>query len=118
MNVLNNIFSIFFISIMILFFVWFNKNYETMEGMGNSLLINKNDAFCESHRGKSTTLNENCGKLTEQNCNTTSCCVWASPGKCLAGDEKGPLFNSDTNGKTMNLDYYYYQNKCYGKNCS
>lgn len=89
------------------------------EGMVESdLIMNKNDAFCENHRGKSEDLEESCGKLTEQNCNSTSCCVWASPGKCLAGSASGPTFNSDDKGKTIELDYYYYQGKCYGNGCS
>lgn len=81
-------------------------------------IMKKNDSFCESHRGSSGVLQESCGKLTENNCNNTSCCVWASPGKCLAGSATGPTFNSDDKGKTIELDYYYYQNKCYGKGCS
>jgi hypothetical protein len=35
----------------------------------------------------------------------------------VAGGARGPTFNTDENGKTNNLDYYYYQNKCYGAKC-
>jgi hypothetical protein len=94
----------------------------TIEGLANpnpdtSIIANKSDSFCEHHRGSSHILEESCGKLTQRNCNSTSCCVWTSDDKCLAGTANGPTFNSDDNGKTKNLDYYYYQNKCYGPKC-
>jgi hypothetical protein len=94
----------------------------TLEGLTNSeldtnIIMNKSDAFCESNRGSSGTLDDSCGKLTQDNCNTTSCCVWTSNNKCMAGTASGPTFNSDANGKTKDLDYYYFQNKCYGQKC-
>ena len=98
-----------------------SKKLLTMEGLTNppdtSIIINKSDAFCESHRGSSGTLDKSCGKLTKNNCNSTSCCVWTSNNKCVAGGAKGPTFNTDSNGKTKQLDYYYFQNKCYGSGC-
>ena len=84
----------------------------TIEGLKNS-----SDAFCESHRGSSNKLNNSCGKLTKNNCVSTSCCVWTSDSKCFAGGSDGPTFNTDENGKTKNLDYYFYQDKCYGSKC-
>jgi hypothetical protein len=92
----------------------------TMEGLTNadsSIIMNKSDAFCESYRGSSGALDDACGKLTKTNCNTTSCCVWTSDDKCVAGGANGPTFNSDAKGKTKQLDYYYFQNKCYGPKC-
>lgn len=94
----------------------------TIEGLTNpkpktSIIVNKSDAFCENHRGSSNILEQSCGELTQDNCNSTSCCVWTSNNKCVAGKANGPTFNSDKNGKTKNLDYYYYQNKCYGAKC-
>jgi hypothetical protein len=83
-----------------------------------SIIINSTDAFCESHRGSSYLLEKSCNKLTKNNCNSTSCCVWTNNDKCVAGNSNGPTFNTDDNGKTQNLDYYYYQNKCYGTKCS
>lgn len=82
------------------------------------VIVNKSDAFCETHRGSSGALDESCGKLTNNNCNSTSCCVWTSDEKCHAGGARGPTFNTDSNGKTEVLDYYYFQNKCYGAGCS
>ena len=94
----------------------------TIEGLTNpkpntSIIVNKSDAFCENHRGSSHILEQSCGELTQDNCNSTSCCVWTSNNKCVAGKANGPTFNTNKNGKTKNLDYYYYQNKCYGSKC-
>lgn len=93
----------------------------TIEGLAqkpdSSIVINANDAFCESHRGSSGSLDGSCGKLTKNNCNTTSCCVWTSDDKCVAGDAGGPTFNTGADGKTNSLDYYYFHNKCHGNKC-
>jgi hypothetical protein len=93
----------------------------TIEGLQNppdtSIVMNKSDAFCEKHRGSSGSLNGECAKLTDKNCNTASCCVLVNGKKCAAGNADGPTFNTDKNGKTKNLDFYYYQNKCYGSKC-
>jgi hypothetical protein len=93
----------------------------TIEGLTSSpdtsIIINKNDAFCENQRGSGATLDKSCGKLTRDNCTSTSCCVWTSDSKCVAGAADGPTFNSDSKGKTIELDYYYFQKKCYGKGC-
>ena len=82
-----------------------------------STIIEASEAFCESHRGSSGTLDKSCEKLTNGNCNSTSCCVWTSDKKCAAGNEKGPTFNTNANGQTNQLDYYYFKGKCYGNNC-
>ena len=100
--------SIIFIAI---FIPSFTNNKKTTEGMTHA------DAFCEEHREKGHLLEENCSKLTQDMCTTTSCCVWTSNNKCVAGNQKGALFNSDEKGKTQILDYYYYKDKCYGAKC-
>jgi hypothetical protein len=87
----------------------------TIEGLEPKILSG-NEAFCESNTGFQQ--ETACGKLTKYNCNLTSCCVWTSDDKCKAGTAKGPTFNSDSKGKTIPLDYYYFQNKCYGSGCS
>jgi hypothetical protein len=88
----------------------------TIEGLENSIKTGA-DAFCESYKGSSGGLNSACGNLTNKNCNVTSCCVLTSDKKCVAGNASGPTYNTDNNGKTINLDYYYYKNKCYGNKC-
>ena len=90
----------------------------TIEGLENQLISSSSKAFCEAHRGASGTLDESCGKLTQNKCNDTSCCVWTSEDKCVAGGQDGPTFNTNASGKTKQLDYYYFQEKCYGDGCS
>jgi len=68
--------------------------------------------FCDTHTGSSHTLVESCGKLTNQNCNLTSCCVMLNGKKCVPGNEDGPTFQT-VNGEPVEIDYYYYQNKKY-----
>ena len=90
----------------------------TMEAFEqNKPNINGADSFCATYKGSSGDLNTACSKLTNKNCNSTSCCVLTSEDKCVAGGADGPTYNTDSNGKTNNLDYYYYQNKCYGNKC-
>ena len=55
--------------------------------------------------------------LTKENCNVTSCCIWLNQDKCVAGNELGPTFLTDENKKKINVDYFYYKNKCIGKGC-
>ena len=133
------LFMILVFCVLILILRFYNDLFETpddhlihnplsitmlLEGMENppppdtSIIMNKSDAFCEYHRGNSGVLETSCEKLTQKNCNSTSCCVWACPGKCLAGGAGGPTFNTNKNGKTNDLDYYYFQGKCFGKGCS
>jgi len=85
----------------------------TIEGLTPAL--SSSTAFCDVNKGY--TLEQSCNKLTKYNCGLTSCCVWTSDNKCKAGNKSGPLFNSDSKGKTLPLDYYYFQNKCYGEKC-
>jgi secreted trypsin-like serine protease len=89
----------------------------TIEGLVSSIAINANDAFCESQRGSSGSLDGSCGKLTKNNCTSTSCCVWTSDDKCVAGDAGGPTFNTGADGKTNSIDYYFFHNKCHGNKC-
>lgn len=101
----------------IIFLNWFYVNIlsnSLLEGL-QSIITNEGEAFCQSHTGFD--LEKSCSNLTNNNCNLTSCCVWTSNGKCKAGDASGPTFNSDEKGKTKQLDYYYFKNKCYGNGC-
>ena len=75
----------------------------------------KFDAFCKTQIGGVS----KCSSLTQNNCNKTSCCVWLNDnntGQCVKGNSKGPIFNTDKNGKTIKSTYYY-MNKCYGAKC-
>ena len=81
----------------------------------NDTTINLNPIsdFCKS---SSDSLKESCGKLTKKNCNATTCCVMLNGEKCVAGNQDGPTFQTES-GKDITIDYYYYQNKCYGNSC-
>lgn len=91
-------------------------NPQTMEGFDNN---NKNisDSFCNTFGKDSSKLQEACGRLTGKNCKNIGCCVWTNGEKCLAGGVTGPTYKTDSNGKTLEVDNYYYLNKCYGNNC-
>ena len=78
-----------------------------------SINLNPVSDFCKS---SSDSLKESCTKLTKKNCNATSCCIVLNGGKCVAGNQDGPTFKTDS-GEDINVDYYYYQNKCYGNSC-
>ena len=111
---LNLFLFLFFILFFVIFFLYNAKNKENMD---NILSSNKSESFCKSYEGQSGLLDNSCKKLTKNNCNVTPCCVWTSDEKCVAGSSSGPTFNTDSKGKTLSLDYYYYKNKCYGKSC-
>ena len=107
---------LFFSIIVLIRTIGYSKGVVTIEGFENSIL-SPSEAFCESHRGSSGTLDKSCEKLTNGNCNSTSCCVWTSDKKCAAGNITGPTFNTNENGQTNKIDYYYFKGKCYGTNC-
>lgn len=61
--------------------------------------------------------NEQCKKMNnETNCKNTSCCIWLNGQSCVGGSEDGPTYYNDDTNAEINVDYYYYKNKCYG-NC-
>jgi hypothetical protein len=78
-----------------------------------SINLNPITDFCKS---SSDSLKESCTKLTKKNCNETTCCIVLNGKKCVAGNQDGPTFKTDS-GEDINIDYYYYQNKCYGDSC-
>jgi hypothetical protein len=101
-------------------------NVITMEGLENNkifndltssdpLTTNSSKAFCQVNKGAQQ--EKSCNALTNYNCNLTSCCIWTSDNKCKAGNASGALFGSNSKGKTIPLDYYFFQNQCYGQNC-
>ncbi len=86
----------------------------------NDTNANNDNGFCKTHEGDRNKLQESCSKMTKDNCLATSCCVYAfMDGKeqCHSGDINGPTFKRDKNGKSKNIDYYYFRNKCIGTGC-
>ena len=73
--------------------------------------------FCKSFEGSSDLLEKECNNLTTSNCKSSSCCVLLNGKKCVAGNANGPTFLTNTSGESINADFYYYQNKCYGNGC-
>ena len=85
----------------------YNQLETTQEMSG--LKLDPYNSFCNSNTS-SETLNKQCNNLTEFNCNQVGCCVFTSNKKCEAGGRNGATYSP-------NLDYYYYQSKCYGNKC-
>lgn len=83
----------------------------TIEKLDNMLL---GDSICSSKNDPSE-INSMCNQLTNKNCKVSSCCVVLNGNKCVGGNADGPTFHSE-NGEKINVDYYYYKNKCFG-NC-
>lgn len=93
-----------------------NKNkLGLIENLDN---IKPSSSFCDAANGSLLELNKKCGVLTKENCNVTSCCIWLNGQKCVTGNELGPTFLTDENKEKINVDYYYYKNKCNGKGCN
>jgi len=130
-NVLNIFIGVIFIFALIIFMDIINFNLNTKETnkkvvqvVNIEALQNNNDKnttinlnpitdFCKS---SSDSLKTSCGKLTKKNCNATTCCVMLNGEKCVVGNQDGPTFKTES-GEDINIDYYYYQNKCYGNSC-
>jgi hypothetical protein len=91
----------------------------TIESMHNINVpsMDKHEDFCKAHEGATSELEKSCNKLTKNNCNEVSCCVYLNGNKCVAGNARGPIYKTETTGEKINVDYYYYKNKCYG-NCA
>jgi len=89
-----------------------------IEGFDN---LDLETGFCKSHEGNREELNKSCGELTKNSCTTTDCCVYAKmkgEEKCFSGDKDGPTFRRNSEGKTYDIDFYYFKDNCFGKGCS
>jgi hypothetical protein len=74
-----------------------------------------NDSFCNTYKSNPSKLNKKCKELTNNNCMNINCCILANGKKCMAGNKGGPIFYSDEMNNKINIDYYYYKQKCIGK---
>ena len=90
-----------------------NNTTDKKDLPNTSINLNSISDFCKS---SSASLKESCAKLTRKNCNSTTCCIMLNGEKCVAGNQDGPTFKTES-GEDINIDYYYYQNKCYGNSC-
>ena len=93
-----NIFVIVLVYLLLIcIFVYF-YNKDSKEGLqdmyiDNNLSTDFANAFCAGKSG--TNLKESCLKLTKDNCDSTSCCIWTSNEKCEAGNKDGLLFRTE-----------------------
>ena len=124
MYMLFYLFITILIFIVVASFVIDSKSYlqEAMKSRPIDATKSLEDSFCRFYDSNESATNQDnaCGKLTRGNCMNTKCCVWgqnsSASGKCYAGDKSGVTFKTDNNGNKMDVDNYYYLNKCYG-NC-
>lgn len=86
--------------------------------------------FCNRDMSNHNTIHKKCGALSEAVCNKTSCCTFVNGktvpkksgdkpkkiSKCMGGSVGGPTYNKDGDVR-FNVDYYFYQNRCYGNGC-
>ena len=72
--------------------------------------------FCEKHRSSGIERENECNKLTKDNCSKTSCCVYANNNKCVAGSKDGPLYKTK-NGEKIDVTSFNHNGKCNGNNC-
>lgn len=94
--------------------------FATLKKEFESLLVTPTASFCELNKTNGSALQAQCDALTHSNCQETSCCIWnvsSGKGKCMAGDANGAMYKTDADGVLINVDTYYYQNKCYGDKC-
>jgi hypothetical protein len=85
------------------------------EGFG--LETDFSNSFCKEYQGKSDELEKACGKLTKKSCASSPCCVFKNNESCVAGNQSGPIFKTDTDGNKMAIHQYIFQKTCYGKDC-
>jgi hypothetical protein len=96
----------------------------TMESFQSTLIDEENandDAnrvpLCDN-KSSLVEINERCKKISSgTNCKNSNCCIWLNDKSCVGGSENGPTYYTDDNKSEINVDYYYYKNKCYG-NCN
>jgi hypothetical protein len=101
------------IIIIIIIIVYNLISYITIEPFENNLEEITGSSLCSIYSSNPKELNDKCGSLTEQNCNSMSCCVWLNASKCVAGNGNGPTFRTN-NGKDIPIDTYYYMGRLNG----
>jgi hypothetical protein len=86
----------------------------------DTIVKNNTSNFCEKLKGNSHLIEEECNKQSDSRCKLRSCCVLIhsnNENKCVSGNRLGPTYHTDDNGNDLNIDFYYYHNKCYGNLC-
>jgi len=90
-----------------------------MEGFETSINPKPDYAysFCKQYEGKSNELEQACSKLTKKNCTSSPCCVFKNNESCVAGNQSGPIYKTDSDGNNVKIQQYIFQNTCYGQDC-
>ena len=88
----------------------------------SSLMLNPETSFCEHNKTNGGAMQKQCSALTHENCSAVSCCIWGidsaeGTSQCMVGGKDGAMYSTDIQGNPVNIDTYYYQNKCFGENC-
>lgn len=78
-------------------------------------------SHCHPRFAKVEDSERHCNKISQHkvNCDIHNCCVWLVHDKgpqCVAGGRHGPVYHT-RNGKPIDSSKYFYQGKCYGKEC-
>uniref|UniRef100_A0A6C0KW90 Uncharacterized protein n=1 Tax=viral metagenome TaxID=1070528 RepID=A0A6C0KW90_9ZZZZ len=74
-------------------------------------------SFCEFNGGNLQNLEIECNNLSKTNCSKVKCCGYLNQEKCVTGNKFGPTYRSDKSGNNIEIDTYYYMNKCSGPKC-
>lgn len=74
------------------------------------------ESFCDKYSSNPAELDQKCGELTEDNCNSTGCCVWLNGKKCVAGNKNGPTFKTEKDGSEIVISKFSHKTECKG-NC-
>jgi hypothetical protein len=113
----NDLFPLLQIGIIIitLFILVYLYKYCLKEGFESK--TDFSNSFCKEYQGKSDELEKACDKLTKKSCVSSPCCVFKNNERCVAGNQSGPIFKTDTDGNKMAINQYIFQKTCYGKDC-
>jgi hypothetical protein len=98
--------------------VFLSRTSNIFYGNTASATASIKGGICNYNKNNLDELENACQHVDPNVCASTSCCVLLGGSKCVSGSKTGPTMQSHYNNPVIpNLDYYYYQGKCYG-NCS
>ena len=113
---------LFIISLIIFintFGVYFNAEPVAIEGMNYSNRDNNEEKKAKAIKAyktkckKSNSMKKcNDTKYKDNFFKNTKYCIWTNTNKCVPGNTDGRAYDKD-----VELDYWYFKGKCYGKNC-
>jgi hypothetical protein len=84
--------------------------------------------FCNKYSHSPKDLEQACNGLSHTTCKNMACCALIgndksdadadaeykpNSRKCIAANKNGPIYKSDTNGKLVTMDHYYYEGTKY-----